>query len=178
VNLGVCTPGPDCFYGPIYSTYPTYGNVAPDGIGDCTFAAAANWEQIVHGATPDPAVIVAEFGAAGGTAAGGLARNTFFNYWIQQGIAGIRATGFNRYFTDKTNVENGVRAYGAMLVELQFVAGTGFAQYTIPAASSHMAVVDGFTPTGPLVVTWGQTVQMTWEQWNGEVTGMWGVATG
>jgi hypothetical protein len=175
--LDACSPGPDCFYGPIYASYPDYGNVAPTGLGDCTFAAAADWEQIVMHATLDPTVIGCEFGAAGGTATGGLSHNALFAYWLQQGIAGIRATGFNRYFTDKTNVENGVRDYGAMLVELQFVAGTGFAQYVIPTDAGHMAVVDGFTPTGPLVVTWGQTLQMTWDQWNAEVTGMWGVAT-
>jgi hypothetical protein len=175
--LDVCTPGPHCFFGPIYAAYPTYGNFAPNGLGDCTFAAAAHWEQIILHATPDATVIGYQFAAAGGTAAGGLTANALFTYWIQQGIAGVRATGFPRYFTDQTNVENGVRSYGAMLVELQFVAGTGFAQYVIPTASRHMAVVDGFTPTGPLVVTWGQTLQMTWAQWNAEVVGMYGVAT-
>ena len=175
--LDVCTPGPDCYYGPLYASYPDYGNVAPNGLGDCTFAAAADWEQIVHGASPDPAVIGYEFAAAGGTATGGLTAQALFNYWIQQGIAGIRATGFTRYFTDKTNVENGVRSYGAILVEFQFVAGTGFGQITIPNDSRHMAVVDGFTPEGPLVVTWGQTLQLTWDQWNAEVVDMYGVAT-
>jgi hypothetical protein len=175
--LDVCTPGPDCYFGPIYASYPDYGNAAPTGLGDCTFAAAADWERIVLHATPDPTVIGYEFGAAGGTASGGLTHNALFTYWMQQGIAGIRAIGFNRYYSDKTNVENGVRSYGAMLVELRFVAGTGFAQYVIPTDSGHMAVVDGFTPTGPLVVSWGQTLQMTWDQWNAEVTGMWGVAT-
>jgi hypothetical protein len=175
--LDVCTPGPDCYYGPLYASYPDYGNVAPAGLGDCTFAAAADWEQIVHGASPDPTVIGYEFAAAGGTATGGLTAQALFTYWIQQGIAGIRATGFPRYFTDQTNVENGVRSYGAMLVELQFVAGTGFGQYTIQDDSRHMAVVDGFTPEGPLVVTWGQTLQLTWDQWNAEVVNMYGVAT-
>jgi hypothetical protein len=165
------------YYGPLYASYPNYGNVAPEGLGDCTFAAAAHWEQIVHGASPDPTVIGYEFAAAGGTASGGLTAQALFSYWIQQGIAGIRATGFTRYFTDKTNVENGVRSYGAMLVEFQFVAGTGFGQYAIANTSRHMAVVDGFTPEGPLVVTWGQTLQLTWDQWNAEVVGMYGVAT-
>ena len=33
----------------------------------------------------------------------------------------------------------------------------------------------GFTPAGPLVVSWGESLQMTWEQWNDEVVGMWGI---
>jgi len=42
------------------------------------------------------------------------------------------------------------------------------------SAGKHMAVVDGFTPEGPLVVSWGQTLQMTWAQWNTEVVNIWG----
>lgn len=41
----------------------------------------------------------------------------------------------------------------------------------------HEVVVDGFTPRGPLVVSWGQTLQMTWRQWSAEAIGMWAVAT-
>ena len=47
----------------------------------------------------------------------------------------------------------------------------------IGAAFVAMAVVDGFTPQGPLIVTWGHTLQMTWEQWNAEVVSMWGIST-
>ena len=36
-------------------------------------------------------------------------------------------------------------------------------------------VVDGFTREGPLVVSWGQPLEMTWAQWNSEVVGMWGI---
>jgi hypothetical protein len=174
--LDVCTPGPDCYYGPMYATYPDYGNVAPVALGDCTFAAAAHWEQIVLGLNPDPTLIGYEFASAGGTVAG-ISANAFFGYWQQQGINGVFLTGLHPFFTDQTDVENGVRAYGAMIVEFQFVANDGFAQYTVPAGN-HMAVVDGFTPEGPLVVSWGQTLQMSWAQWNGEVVGMWGIGTG
>jgi hypothetical protein len=36
-------------------------------------------------------------------------------------------------------------------------------------------VVDGYTPEGPLVVSWGKTIQMSWDQWNAEVVDMWGI---
>jgi hypothetical protein len=173
--LDACAPGPHCFYGPIFATYPTYGNTAPQVLGDCTFAAAANWEQIVLGLHPDPTVIGFEFADAGGTEHGGLPQNSLWTYWRQHGIAGVRLSGLSRFFTDQTDVENAVRSYGALVAELQFVQNTGFAQYTV-AAGGHDVVVDGFTPEGPLVVSWGQTLQMTWAQWNSEVVGMWGIA--
>jgi hypothetical protein len=73
-------------------------------------------------------------------------------------------------------VENAVRDFGALVVELEFKPNYGFAQYTFPTTASHDAVVIGFTPAGPLVVTWGETVQMSWKQWNDEIVGMWGIA--
>jgi hypothetical protein len=42
-------------------------------------------------------------------------------------------------------------------------------------AGAHVVVVDGYTPEGPLVVSWGTTIQMSWQQWNVEVIGMWGI---
>jgi hypothetical protein len=176
VNLDACSsPGPNCYYGPIYASYQTYGNTAPDTLGDCAFAAAANWEQIVLKADPDPSVIGYEFAEAGGTASGGLAQSALWTYWQNDGIAGIYLTGLHSYYTDQTDVENGVRAYGAMIIELNFVQGTYFGNMQIAVAGYHDAVVDGYTPEGPLVVSWGETIQMTWAQWNNEIVGMWGI---
>jgi hypothetical protein len=174
--LDICTPGPHCYYGPLYTTYQDYGNVAPVDLGDCTFAAAAHWEQIVLGLNPDPTLIGYEFANAGGTSAG-LTADALFGYWQHQGINGVFLTGLHPYFTDQTDVENGVRSYGAMVVEFQFADGGYFAQFQM-GAGGHMAVVDGFTPEGPLVVSWGQTLQMTWAQWNAEVVDMWGIGAG
>ena len=173
VNLDACLPGPNCYYGPIYERYQDYGNVAPASLGDCSFAAAADWEQIVLGTDPDPSVIGYEFAEAGGSSAG-LALSALWAYWQQQGIAGVHLNGTSSYYTDQTDVENGVRDYRAMLVLFQFVPNDGFGAQTVPAGE-HVAVVDGFTPEGPLVVTWGQTIQMSWTQWSGEVVGMWGI---
>jgi hypothetical protein len=172
--LDACDPGPHCFYGPIYDTYPAYGNVAPVVLGDCTFAAAANWQQIVLGKHPDATQIGFEFADAGGTEQGGLPQNTLWSYWRQHGIAGLHLTALRAIYRDQTNVENGVRYYGAMIVEFQFAQGTGFGPYT-EDAGLHDAVVDGFTPDGPLVVSWGQTLQLTWDQWNNEAVGMWAI---
>jgi hypothetical protein len=173
VNLDACTAGPECDYGAAYETFQTWGNVAPDALGDCTFAAAANWEQILLRVHADPTVIGYEFAQAGGTERG-LAQNSLWTYWQRYGIAGVHLTGLHRFFTDKTDVENGVRDYAAMIAELSFTPNDWFAQYVV-SAGLHDVVVDGFTPEGPLVVSWGQTLQMTWEQWDYEVVGMWGI---
>ena len=71
-------------------------------------------------------------------------------------------------------MRNGVRDYAAMIVQLRFGEGWAFAQYKANAGL-HDVVVMGFTPEGPLVVSWGEVLQMTWEQWNDEAVGMWGI---
>jgi hypothetical protein len=173
-GLDACVAGPGCDYGTAYDSFQNWGNVAPDGLGDCTFAAAANWEQIVLGVNADPTVIGYEFAQAGGTEQGGLAQNSLWTYWRKYGIAGVYLTGLHRYTTEQADVENSVRDYAAVIAELDFTANDGFGEYTV-AASTHDVVVDGFTPGGPLVVTWGETLQITWEQWNNDVVGMWGI---
>jgi hypothetical protein len=173
-NLDACRPSPHCFYGPIYDTYPDYGNVAPTGLGDCTFAAVADWEQIVLGLHPDPSLIGFQFGQAGGTV-NGLSAGALFGYWQQAGINNVPLAGVHALSRAQADVESGVRTYKALLVAFEFADGDGFGQYTV-SAGGHMGVVDGFTPEGPLVVSWGQTLQLTWDQWNAEVTNVWAVA--
>ena len=163
----------DCYPGPTDDVFPAYGNTDA-GLGDCTFAAAADWEQLNLGIHPDQTTIGYEFREAGGSEIDGLDVTKFFNYWEDQGIAGVVAKKVSSYYTDQIDVENGIRDYGELLAELSFSPGQNIAG--VPeSGSKHMLVVDGFTPQGPIVVTWGMTLQMTWQQWNLEVTGMWGI---
>ncbi len=175
-TIAACEGSTPCDPGPVAASYPTYGNVAPDDLGDCTFAAAANWEQIVLGAAPDPTVVGYEFAQAGGTATGGLSQSALWSYWSHDGIGGVFLTSRQAYYADEIDVENAVADFGALLAELRFRDGWGFAQYT-QTAGLHEVVVDGVTPQGPLVVSWGETLQMTWEQWNAEVVALWGLTT-
>lgn len=173
-DLDECTPGPECDYGAADESFETWGNVAPSLLGDCTFAAAADWEQIVLGVHADPTVIGYEFAEAGGTAQGGLAQGGLWTYWRRSGIAGVYLTGLHSYYTDEADVRNAVGDYGALIAELSFTPNDGFGTYSV-TGGLHDVVVDGFTPEGPLVTTWGETIQMTWEQWGDEVVGMWGI---
>lgn len=157
-------------------TYPYYGNSGPGSIGDCTFAAVANWEHVVLGKNPDPAIIGYEFSAAGGTDAAGLSHDGVFSYWKAHGIAGVYLQSIQRYFTDPVDLMNALDnpAIGVVIAELEFTEGDNFAG-TYPTTGGHWVLVVGYTPTGPLVVTWGQTLQMTWQQWNHQNTFMWGI---
>ncbi len=70
--------------------------------------------------------IVYEFGAAGGTETGGLSQTAFMNYWMKDGIEGVKATGFEAFTTAPADVRTDVRNYSALIVELGFAQGTYF----------------------------------------------------
>jgi|GEM_PF-2243402 len=175
-GVSFCSAGPDCLLGPYGTRYPTYQNAGPGAIGDCTFAAAADWEQIVRGAQPNPAQVVAEFADAGGDNQLGLAYTTLFHYWQTHGIGGMLAGTVSAVPTDKASVEQGVRTQTALMADFQFTGSQGFGPF-VPGSGGHMAVIDGFTPLGPLVVTWGATYQLSWEQWNAEIRSLWAVGS-
>ncbi len=172
-GIDACAPGPECDNVSADGSFQNWGNVAPEPLGDCTFAAAADWEQIVLHAQPNPALIGYEFAKAGG-GEDGLPQNSLWSYWRNHGIAGVHLTGLHAYRTTAEDVQNGVTDFGAMFVELGFGASWGFGPYTMPSGV-HDVIVDGFTPEGPLVVSWGETLQMSWEQWDAEAVGMWGI---
>ncbi|MGO9762651.1 MAG: hypothetical protein ACLP1Q_15450 [Solirubrobacteraceae bacterium] len=174
-DLDACATGPHCDYGAAYERFPTWGNVAPQSLGDCAFAAAADWEQIVLGVHAAASVIGSEFAQAGGNDQTGLAQAALWSYWQHEGIAGTHLTALHSYTTDRADVENAVRSFAAMIVELSFATDDQLAQYNLLPLELHDVVLDGFTPAGPLVVTWGQTLQMTWAQWDQEASSMWAV---
>jgi hypothetical protein len=175
-GLDACTPGPECDYGAAYESFQTWDNVVgPGALHDCTFAAAANWEQVVLGVHANPALIGSEFLQAGGTEEG-LSQSGLWTYWQRDGIAGVYITGVDGFNTSRIDVENGVLDYTAMIAELDFTANDAVGE-DAASGGSHDIVVDGFTPAGPLVVSWGETLQMTWEQWAEEAVGMWGIQT-
>jgi hypothetical protein len=171
-DLDVCAKSWECDYGAAHETFKTWGNVPPKALGDCTFAAAADWEQIVLGVYAKPAVIASEFVQAGGSDTEGLSQETLWSYWRFEGIAGVHLMGVYPYTTERADVEEGVRTYRAMIVELSFSSDHHVGPYEV-SGKLHDAVVDGFTPRGPLLVSWGKTLQMTWQQWALEAHMMW-----
>ena len=172
-----CKPGDRCNLGPTTKSFLNYGNAPPTGLGTCLFASIANWQDIVLGKTPNETEIGIEFSEAGGSATLGITADEGFNYWRNHGIAGIKLLKVNNYFTDQFDVQNGVDSYTAMIAALDLKAGYSIGFITVSENSKHAVVVVGYTPLGPLIVTWGSTIQMTWQQWNVEVTNLWGFET-
>ena len=170
--VNYCNPGPGNL------TFPSYGNVAPIGFGDCTFAAVANWEEIVLGITPDSALIQSQFMAAGGTSNLGLTNSQVFNYWRDSGIGGTFLNAELPFYADPASLMKAIdtQSVHAVIASLNLAKGQNFAGNTMRDPSYHWVVVDGYTPQGPLIATWGTTLQMTWQQWNLEVVSMWGIS--
>ena len=168
-----CNPGPDA------RTFQTFGNLAPEGVGDCTFAAVANWEFITLGIRADPVGVVNSFNSAGGANNLGLTTDQVFNYWSLFGIAGIYAKDWTSVSTDPIKLMKSIddSEIGAVIASLNLSKNQNFAGTSNPNSSYHWVVVDGYTPQGPLVVTWGKALQMTWQQWNWEVVSMWQINT-
>lgn len=167
-----CERGQECDYGPILETYQLFGNAAPVNLGDCSFAAVADLEQIKYSIEPDPTLLGVQFTEAGGGESG-LSQAKVWKFWEGEGgIEGYRLVKHHSYKLESEDVRALVEQQQAVLVMLQFVKGD-YLGTEETEAGYHDAVVDGFTPAGPLLVTWGKTVQMTWEQWDDEAVDMW-----
>ena len=172
-QINFCNPGPGGL------TFPSYGNTAPIGIGDCTFAAVANWEEVVLGTVPDTALIQSEFVDAGGTSNLGLTNNQVFDYWQSKGIGGTLLNVALPFYTDPQHLMNAIDDPNvrAVIVSLYLPEGQNIGGVTVQDSSYHWVVVDGYTPQGPIIATWGMTLQITWQQWNLEIVSMWGITT-
>lgn len=155
----------------------SYGNDVATGLQNCTFAAVANWEQVVLGLKPDPTSINVEFQRSGG-AASGLTNNQLFAYWITYGIGGVHLKRADPQSIDPVSLKASVGdpKIKAVIAQLHFAKGQNFAGVQVNEPSYHWVVIDGFTPTGPVAISWGKTLQMTWQQWNVEVISAWKIS--
>jgi hypothetical protein len=126
------------------------------GIADCTFAAAADWEMIVLGKTPVEKQLIQEFHKAGGSDDDGLATTdelrlyatewSFATYWRVHGINGVRV---DLKEEPPSRLDVLIQIHKAL-----FATGAG-----------HAFVVAGFNSTGPEIVSYGETQQVTWADW-------------
>lgn len=174
-NVGTCSSTQICDFGPRVKTYATFGNDATKNLNDCSFAAAADWETIVLGTAPDPSSVIAQYNQANFGTNTSLSFPALLTYWESRGIGGTFASGAATLATDRSSLEANVLADKALVAQLELSPLDQIGHETMAFAGSHFVVVDGFTPAGPLVVTWGSTVQMTWAQWNTEAIGSWNV---
>lgn len=142
--------------------YLVYGNTY---LGDCTVASAADWSVIQFGGSPSPDQEVRlDFYEAGGTQHGGLSTELLFGWWASHGFDHHRVL-FAETPTTRQATEEAIAKYKEALVVVTLHRGE-FVGATEPDKEGvHMMVLDGYTPAGPDVVTWGFTTSITWAQW-------------
>lgn len=141
-------------------------------LGDCTLAAVANWEQIALGTPPDEPDILAVFAALGNH---GLHPEEVWHYWHIQGINGVLLYYVDILPYDRASYETSTERYTALIAELNLNGNSYFGteQRAPETNGKHWVATDGSTPSGPLVVTWGEVRQMTWEQWEDDIENLW-----
>ena len=170
---------PDCvsqdYAGP--ASFPTYDNSSPfDGygpLGDCEVAAMADLIQLRTGVTYTAASLEQAYLEMSPQNAG-LSDVQLFGWWSSwdngQQLLGETAVG-----TDPASIAQAVEATGQILVDVQTPGSfTATMENGVPVAfgpspgGTHTLVVTGLTPTGPVVVTWGVALAVSWatfESW-------------
>ena len=163
----------------VNENYPTFGNLAPELLGDCTFAAVADWEEAYLGLTQSVAQIEAEFALAIGKHRTELSNDEVFSYWEHQGVGDTFLQKATSLSLDPTTVMSNLDMpiNRDLIAQVQLTAGENFAGYQMAKSGYHWIVVDGYTPKGPIIITWGQILQMTWQQWNYDALNLWSIST-
>ena len=178
--IQLCTNAANlCNIDAVYENYPTFGNLAPDLLGDCTFAAVADWEEAYFGLTQNSKQIEAEFTRAVGNQKTQLTNDEVFSYWQRYGIGDIYLQKATSLSLDPVTVESNLDmpVNRDLIAQVQLTEGDNFAGYQIAQSGYHWIVVDGYTPKGPIIITWGQILQMTWQQWNYDALNLWSITT-
>jgi hypothetical protein len=159
----------------VVNTYSNYGNAGPGAIGDCTMAAVADWIETTLGTTPDYNATVAAYWAAediyNGGADVGLQPNQLFSFWSTEGIDGTFLTGETSVGSDSA-IETQLSARHVLVASENLPAGFPPGE----GAAGHMWIVTGYSSYGPMVVTWGQEIQLSWAAFNSWTTGVWSVS--
>jgi hypothetical protein len=106
-----------------------------------------------------------------------LSNEQVFNFWSVNGIGGVRLKSRSELPRDPATLQLSLKDPGikALIAQMKFAKGQNFAGLKIPQAEHHWLLVTGYTPTGPVVVSWGMTLQVTWQQWNVESETMWSI---
>jgi hypothetical protein len=160
------------------SSYSTYQNAGPGDIGDCMMAAAADWIQTTFNVAPSSAEIVSEYWDAedqyNGGADDGLTASQLFTYWEQAGIGGTTLTGLQQIAANESAVETELSEQYVLLSTVNLPAGYPLGD---GQGGGHGWVIVGYSSYGPVVVTWGQEVQISWADFSYWTTGVWALGT-
>jgi hypothetical protein len=131
------------------NAWPTWGNLEK---GDCAFAAVANWELVQTqwglARQPTEAEVIRDYDEAEPDDEG-FSVGQLFEYWSENPIGGVEATTYHRY---PPNLLRWVIRHDGPAIVL---------------FPGHMAVVRYIGHRGPIVLSWGRLIPMTWAQWEG-----------
>jgi hypothetical protein len=167
-----------CDYSLKVPAWPMLGN---DQYGDCTFAGAAHLSQCWadnagRPFTPDDRAVVAEYLSFTAGADSGCVELDVLKHWRVNGIVDHKIGAF-------AALDHGEREH---LMQTTYLFGGAYLGVALPLSAEdqaiwdvppqgpigrgspgswggHCVVVVAYNPTGPIVVTWGQLMQMTWD---------------
>jgi hypothetical protein len=148
-------------------TYSNYQNAGTGAINDCTMASVADWIETTLRTTPSEAETVGAYWSAEDEFNGGddegLSVNQLFSYWQNTGIDGTFLTG-TQAVTTQSAAESEV-ADGYVLINIEELPA-GFPPASDAEGGGHAWIMVGYSGYGPMVVTWGEEVQISWAEFN------------
>lgn len=142
-------------------SFQEYGN----GVyGDCTMAAAADYVQIATREPLDATTLVDEYFILDHRHDGGLSDSQLFGLWEHGGIGGTTLTGSSSLAVSRAAVEGYISTVRRPLLS----------DVDLPASwaggGGHAWLIVGFSAYGPMVLTWGDEIQLTWSAWQAMTT--------
>lgn len=173
------------------AAWPMYAN---DRIGDCTCAALGHmiqfWEAVSGQTAPGADAPLAEPDVVGAYAAitgydpatnandNGAVELDVLRFWQQNGVAGHRIAAYAAVnLRSHDLVKAAVYLFEGLYIGCalpasaqgqdvwDYLPATGSQAYPGSWGGHAVNVVD-YNQTGPIVVTWGRTLQMTWAFWD------------
>jgi hypothetical protein len=148
-------------------SYSNYQNAGPGEIGDCTMASVADWIETSLNTTPSESDTVAAYWAAeneyNGGADVGLTDGQLFSYWQNTGIDGTSLTS-SQYVTTEAAAETALSS-GTVLINSEILPTDSLLNGGSESVG-HMWIMVGYSSYGPMIVTWGEEVQIPWADFN------------
>ncbi len=149
--------------------YSAYDNVGSDSLEDCTMAAAADWIETAFGTVPSVQETIDAYWRAEAEYNGGkdvgLAVTDFFSFWQTTGIDGTHLTGTSPLDSDaaiETYLSDNVSGDDALIADATLPNGFPPGQ----TGAGHQWIIVGYSSYGPMIVTWGQEIQISWARFD------------
>ncbi len=145
--------------------YSGYGNVGPDATDDCTMASVADWIETSLGTVPDYQETVDAYWQAekrfNGGEDVGLNVRDLLTFWQDTGIDGTYLTDATPLSSD-AEIETYLSGGHALIADATLPKGFPPGQ----PGGGHQWLIVGYSSFGPMIVTWGQELQLSWARFD------------